>query len=114
MINDKNKKIVLENFKSFGGRNEIKLMDNLNLIIGPNGSGKSNVSEAMLCSGNHEQEGLRTEKLSHLIFNGGKNGKPANSASVKIVFSNDNKLFPVSEDFVEISGRLVSEGALII
>ena len=48
------------------------------------------------------KRGLRTERLSHLIFNGGKNGKSANSASVKIVFSNEDKLFPVEEDFVEI------------
>ncbi len=106
------KKIVLENFKSFGGRNEIKLMDNLNLIIGPNGSGKSNVSEAIsFVLGIMSKKGLRTEKLSHLIFNGGKNGKPANSASVKIVFSNDDKLFPVQEDFVEISRKISSDGS---
>jgi len=106
------KKIVLENFKSFGGRNEIKLMDNLNLIIGPNGSGKSNISEAIsFVLGIMSKKGLRTEKLSHLIFNGGKSGKPANSASVKIVFSNDDKLFPVQEDFVEISRKINSDGS---
>ncbi|MFA5333249.1 MAG: chromosome segregation protein SMC [Candidatus Nanoarchaeia archaeon] len=106
------KKIVLDNFKSFGGRTEIKFMDNLNLIIGPNGSGKSNVSEAIsFVLGIMSKKGLRTEKLSHLIFNGGKNGKPANSASVKIVFSNEDKLFPVEEDFVEISRKVNSDGS---
>jgi chromosome segregation protein len=105
------KKIVLENFKSFGGRTEIKFMDKLNLIIGPNGSGKSNVSEAIsFVLGIMSKKGLRTERLSHLIFNGGKNGKSAKSASVKIVFSNEDKLFPVDEDFVEISRKVNSEG----
>jgi chromosome segregation protein len=105
------KKIVLENFKSFGGRVEIKFMDKLNLIIGPNGSGKSNVSEAIsFVLGIMSKKGLRTEKLSHLIFNGGKNGKPANSASVKIFFSNEDKIFPVEEDFVEISRKVSADG----
>jgi len=106
------KKIVLENFKSFGGRIEIKFMDKLNLIIGPNGSGKSNVSEAIsFVLGIMSKKGLRTERLSHLIFNGGKNGKAANSASVKIVFSNDDKIFPVEEDFVEISRKINADGS---
>ncbi|MDD5500021.1 MAG: AAA family ATPase, partial [Candidatus Nanoarchaeia archaeon] len=106
------KKIIIENFKSFGGKNEIKFMDNLNLIIGPNGSGKSNISEAIsFVLGIMSKKNLRTEKLSHLIFNGGKSGKPANSASVKIVFSNEKKVFPVEEDFVEISRKVNSDGS---
>ncbi|MDD4354195.1 MAG: AAA family ATPase, partial [Candidatus Nanoarchaeia archaeon] len=106
------KKIVLENFKSFGGRVEIKLMDKLNLIIGPNGSGKSNVSEAIsFVLGIMSKKGLRTEKLAHLIFNGGKNGKPSNYASVKLVFSNEDKIFPVEEDFLEISRKVTQDGS---
>lgn len=105
------KKLVLENFKSFGGKTEIKFMDKLNLIIGPNGSGKSNISEAIsFVLGRMSKKGLRTEKLAHLIFNGGKKGKPANYAKVEMVFSNEDNIFPLEDDFVEISRRIDNEG----
>ena len=105
------KKLVIENFKSFGGKTEIKFMDKLNLIIGPNGSGKSNISEAIsFVLGRLSKKGLRTEKLSHLIFNGGKKGKPANNSGVKIIFSNEDKVFPVEDDYVEINRRINKEG----
>ncbi len=105
------KKLLLENFKSFGGKTEIKFMDKLNIIIGPNGSGKSNISEAIsFVLGRMSKKGLRTDKLSHLIFNGGKRGKPAKYASVKIIFTNEDKRFPVEDDFVEIHRRINEDG----
>ena len=105
------KKLIIENFKSFGGKTEIKFMDKLNLIIGPNGSGKSNISEAIsFVLGRMSKKGLRTERLSHLIFNGGKRGKPATTAVVKIIFSNEDKTFPIEDDFVEIARRINKNG----
>ncbi|VVB75309.1 Chromosome partition protein Smc [Candidatus Tiddalikarchaeum anstoanum] len=100
-------KLILENFKSFGGKTELKFMDKLNIIIGPNGSGKSNIGESIsFVLGMMSKKGLRTEKFSDIIFNGGKRGTAAKSATVKIVFSNEDKVFPVEEDFIEISRKV--------
>ncbi|MBN1923616.1 MAG: chromosome segregation protein SMC [Nanoarchaeota archaeon] len=105
------KKLVIENFKSFGGKNEIKFLDKLNLIIGPNGSGKSNISEAIsFVLGRMSKKGLRTEKLSHLVFNGGKSGKPADYAQVKLLFSNEDRIFPLEEDLIEVARRINKDG----
>ncbi|TMW68166.1 hypothetical protein Poli38472_007838 [Pythium oligandrum] len=40
-------RMEMENFKSFGGRHEVRFAMGLNCITGPNGAGKSNVLEAI-------------------------------------------------------------------
>ena len=43
------KSMILENFKSYAGPQEIGPFDkNMSSVVGPNGSGKSNVIDAML------------------------------------------------------------------
>ncbi len=105
------KSLLLENFKSFGGKRTIKFMNGLNMIIGPNGSGKSNVAEAIsFVLGRMSKKALRTERLSHVIFNGGKKGKPADYSTVKLVFSNEEKIFPVEDEYVEIGRKVNKDG----
>lgn len=49
---------------------------------------------------------LRTEKLSHLIYNGGKTKQPAAKAEVSIFFDNSRKTFPYPESQVKV-GRII-------
>jgi len=62
------KRIVLENFKSFNGRHEIGIFQNLSVILGPNGSGKSNIIDAICFALGVKTINLRTKNLKDLIF----------------------------------------------
>ena len=61
-------KMVLENFKSYGGTREIgPFHKRFSSIVGPNGSGKSNVIDAMLFVFGKRAKKLRLNKVSELI-----------------------------------------------
>ncbi len=61
-------KILLENFKSYGGTKEIgPFHKRFSSIVGPNGSGKSNVIDAMLFVFGKRAKKLRLNKVSELI-----------------------------------------------
>ncbi len=97
------KKLILENFKSFGGRHEIDLDYNFIAITGPNGSGKSNIVDAILfVLGTRSPKAIRTAKFSELIFNGGKTGSPANYCAVTIIFDNSESEIPDMPKEIEI------------
>lgn len=53
---------------------------------------------------------LRTEKLSHLIYNGGKLKQPASRAEVSIFFDNSKKVFPFGEAVVKLSRIIKPSG----
>jgi structural maintenance of chromosome 4 len=61
-------KMVLENFKSYGGVKEIgPFHSSMSAVVGPNGSGKSNVIDALqFCLGRRATK-LRLKKISQLI-----------------------------------------------
>ena len=104
-------KMVMNGFKSFGKRTEILFGDNFNVILGPNGSGKSNVLDALcFVLGKGSAKGLRAEKSSNLIYNGGKTKKPAKEGEVSIFFDNSSKIFPTEEPIVKISRIVKSNG----
>ena len=61
-------KMVLENFKSYAGAQEIgPLHKRFSSIVGPNGSGKSNVIDALLFVFGARAKKLRLDKVSGLI-----------------------------------------------
>jgi structural maintenance of chromosome 4 len=62
------RKMVLENFKSYGGIKTIgPFHKSFSAVVGPNGSGKSNVIDAMLFVFGKRANKLRQAKLSDLI-----------------------------------------------
>ncbi|MGM5487834.1 MAG: chromosome segregation protein SMC [Nanobdellota archaeon] len=102
-------KIVMQGFKSFAKRTEIIFDDQFNCILGPNGSGKSNVLDALcFVLGKSSAKGLRAEKSSNLVYNGGKTKKPAKEGKVSIYFDNSNNTFPSDEKVVKIT-RIVQQ-----
>ncbi|KIY43282.1 RecF/RecN/SMC protein [Fistulina hepatica ATCC 64428] len=61
-------KIVLNNFKSYAGRQEIgPFHKSFSAIVGPNGSGKSNTIDALLFVFGYKARGLRQSKVAELI-----------------------------------------------
>lgn len=88
------KKLVVQGFKSFAKPTEILFEQGMNTIIGPNGSGKSNVSDAIcFVLGRLSIKSIRAAKAANLIYNGGKENKPASEARVDMIFDNSDKVF---------------------
>ncbi|MEM2979656.1 MAG: AAA family ATPase, partial [Methanomassiliicoccales archaeon] len=101
------KQIELENFKSFGKKLVIPLLEGYTAVTGPNGSGKSNISDAILfVLGPKSSRAIRAGKLTDLIFNGGSSKQPAKYTKVSLVFDNKDRLIPVDADAVKLT-RLV-------
>ncbi|KAG2237053.1 hypothetical protein INT48_001821, partial [Thamnidium elegans] len=80
------KKMVLNNFKSYAGRQVIgPFHKSFSAIVGPNGSGKSNVIDALLFVFGYRANKMRQGKLSELIHNSAKHPNLSN-CSVEIHF----------------------------
>ncbi|MGQ9583134.1 MAG: chromosome segregation protein SMC [Thermoplasmatota archaeon] len=98
------KDIYLENFKSFGRKLHIPFMPGYTAITGPNGSGKSNIADAILfVLGPRSSKAIRVGKLTDLIFDGGKDKKPATFCRVVLTFDNADRTIPVDDDEVRLS-----------
>ncbi|XP_039344767.1 structural maintenance of chromosomes protein 1B isoform X2 [Mauremys reevesii] len=84
------KLLLLENFKSWRGRQSIGPFMRFNCIIGPNGSGKSNIMDALSFVMGERTANLRVKNVRELIH-GAHVGKPFSStASVTIVYREEN------------------------
>ncbi len=98
------KAVEMENFKSFGRKTRIEFRRGFNAISGPNGSGKSNIGDAILfVLGPRSSKTLRAQKLTDLIFNGGKKGKPARYCRVSLIFDNTDRMIPWDADEVVLT-----------
>ena len=107
------RQIELENFKSFGGKLTIPLMEGYTAVTGPNGSGKSNISDAILfVLGPKSSKAIRAGKLTDLIFDGGKTKNKADFTKVSLVFDNKNRMIPWDDDVVKLTRlvRLAQDG----
>ncbi|HEU5282625.1 MAG TPA: AAA family ATPase, partial [Burkholderiales bacterium] len=81
--------IKLAGFKSFVDPTHIPVPGRLVGVVGPNGCGKSNVIDAVRwVLGESSARHLRGETMQDVIFNGSGERKPANRASVELVFDN--------------------------
>lgn len=79
-------KMVLENFKSYAGRQDIgPFHKSFSAIVGPNGSGKSNTIDALLFVFGYRANKMRQGKLSELIHNSA-NHQDLDHCSVEIWF----------------------------
>src|ERR1700692_4759350 len=91
------KEIELDNFKSFGKRTVVPLLDGFTTISGPNGSGKSNIVDSLLFAlGLSSTRSMRAERLPDLLNN--LSGR--NEASVTVRFKND------LEEIIEVTRRI--------
>ncbi|KAL6047807.1 hypothetical protein STEG23_034629 [Scotinomys teguina] len=82
--------LLVENFKSWRGRQVIGPFRRFTCIIGPNGSGKSNVMDALSFVMGEKPTNLRVKNIQELIH-GAHIGKPvSSSASVKIIYIEDS------------------------
>ncbi len=105
------KRLEIHGFKSFANKLSIDLRKGFSTFIGPNGSGKSNVIDALcFVLGKTSKKSMRASMLSDLIFNGGKNGRPAKFAEVSLVFDNESKIFPYDGDEFVITRKVLSKG----
>ncbi len=101
------KEIELENFKSFAKKTRIPLLEGYTAVTGPNGAGKSNISDAILfVLGPKSSRVIRAGRLTDLIFNGGKEKRPAKECRVSLHFDNSDRLIPIESNDVKLT-RLV-------
>jgi chromosome segregation protein len=92
-------RMEMKGFKSFANKTEIVFGDKFNCVLGPNGSGKSNILDALcFVLGKGGSKGLRVEKSSNLIYNGGKSKQPAKEGEVSIWFDNSKKEFEAYDE----------------
>ena len=98
------KAVEMENFKSFGGKLTVPLMEGYTAVTGPNGSGKSNITDAILfVLGPKSSKAVRAGKLTDLIFDGGKSKAKAGYTKVSLVFDNTDRLMPWDDDIVRLT-----------
>lgn len=107
-------RMVLRNFKSFGG-DPIKLQfqPGFNIITGPNGSGKSNILDAVqFVLGELGSKRMRAPDLSALIYDGAgeeRSGR-AQVAKVTLYFDNNDRGLAMDRNTVSIGRKMNREG----
>ena len=95
------KSLILQGFKSFPDKTEIKFLGGLTAIVGPNGSGKSNISDAIRwVLGEQSSRSLRGAKMEDVIFSGTARRGPVGFAEVSLILDNSEGVF--RSEFTEI------------
>ncbi|MFA6679830.1 MAG: chromosome segregation protein SMC [Candidatus Methanomethylophilaceae archaeon] len=98
------KQVEMENFKSFGGKITVPLMEGYLAITGPNGSGKSNITDAILfVLGPKSSKAIRAGKLTDLMFDGGQSKNKSDFTKVSLVFDNTDRMLPWNSDIVKLT-----------
>ena len=106
------KSLEVYNFKSFKGEATIPLDRGFTAITGPNGSGKSNCGDAIqFVLGPKSNRVIRAQNSTDLIFNGGKNSKPARECSATLVFANPvmnngRRRLPLDKEEIRMSRKV--------
>ena len=95
------KSLILQGFKSFPDKTEIKFLGGMTAIVGPNGSGKSNISDAIRwVLGEQSSRSLRGAKMEDVIFGGTAKRGPVGFAEVSLILDNSGGVF--RSEFTEI------------
>ncbi|MBR3867560.1 MAG: chromosome segregation protein SMC, partial [Butyricicoccus sp.] len=95
------KSLILQGFKSFPDRTEIRFLGGMTAIVGPNGSGKSNISDAIRwVLGEQSSRSLRGAKMEDVIFGGTAKRRAVGCAEVSLILDNSEHIF--KSDFVEL------------
>ena len=95
------KSLILQGFKSFPDKTEIKFLGGMTAIVGPNGSGKSNISDAIRwVLGEQSSRSLRGAKMEDVIFGGTARRGPVGFAEVSLILDNSECVF--RSEFTEI------------
>jgi len=81
-------RLIVENFKSYGGQHIIGPFRTFTAIIGPNGAGKSNVMDAISFVLGVETKTLRGQQLRDLIHRKEDEQAQDRTALVELVFYN--------------------------
>jgi len=107
-------RMVIRNFKSFGG-DPIKLQfqPGFNIITGPNGSGKSNILDAVqFVLGELGSKRMRAPDLSGLIYDGAGEDQVgrAQVAQVTLYFDNRDRGLAVDRSSVSIGRKMDRDG----
>ncbi len=97
------KEISAYGFKSFADKVSIVFDKGINGVVGPNGSGKSNIVDAVRwVLGEQSIKSLRGDSSSDVIFSGSESRKAMGSASVTLIFDNEDKSLPITYNEVSI------------
>jgi chromosome segregation protein len=107
-------RIVIRNFKSFGG-DPIKLQfqPGFNIITGPNGSGKSNILDAVqFVLGELGSKRMRAPDLSGLIYDGAgeEHVGRAQVAHVSLYFDNSDRGLAIDRNSLSIGRKMDRDG----
>jgi chromosome segregation protein len=106
-------KILVKNFKSFGGQIKLNFQPGFNVITGPNGSGKSNIIDAVqFVLGELASKRMHVTDSSGLIFDGAgedESHKPQ-LAQVTLYFNNEDRGLASDRSQVSIGRKVDRDG----
>ena len=99
--------IEMENFKSYGNKQLIKVNKGFTVIIGPNGSGKSNIGDSMLfVLGIRSNKTVRVDKLEDFIH---KSDPPKKHCYVTLnVISDESTRYSIKRELTYSGGEYKS------
>ena len=105
------KAVEIFGFKSFGEKVYIEFNKGITSIVGPNGSGKSNILDAVLwVLGEQSYKNIRAKESADIIFSGGKDKKPMNSAEVSLFIDNSDSFLPIENSEIKITRKIYVNG----
>lgn len=105
------KSLLLQGFKSFPDKTEIRFSSGMTAIVGPNGSGKSNISDAIRwVLGEQSSRSLRGARMEDVIFGGAQKRRPLGFAEVSLILDNAEGIFRSEHTEIMVTRRYYRSG----